>query len=203
MYRWRGYHVPVFFTHLTLLISPSICISLDIRRLFITAATLLTYPLAMQPVASIFSQALISAGFGKKSAVVTAAGYGAISAVETGTQGVPAAVGVVQSPVDPSAVEGPAELHWTVYYGLRALLVLFTGVCSTSVPNFGIVVTLLGSFSVTLGSFVLPPLFHFVVFGERLSAKAKMLDVALFLIGVVTCIFTTTTTAIGVFKGDE
>lgn len=156
----------------------------------------------MQPVASIFSQALISAGFGKKSAVVAGAGYGAMSAVETGTQGAPEADNV-QRPVDPSAEEGPAELHWTVYYGLRALLVLFTGVCATSVPNFGIVVTLLGSFSVTLGSFVLPPLFHFVVFGERLTAKAKLLDVALFLVGLVTCIFTTTTTAIGVFKGEE
>lgn len=152
----------------------------------------------MQPVASIFSQALISAGFGKNSAVVTGAGYGAIS-VETGTQSVSGAADVVQ----PSAEEGPAELHWTVYYGLRVLLVLFTGLCATSVPNFGIVVTLLGTFSVTLGSFVLPPLFHFVVFGERLTAKAKVLDVGLFLIGVMTCLFTTTTTAIGVLKGED
>ena len=46
--------------------------------------------------------------------------------------------------------------------------------CATSVPNFGVVVALLGSFSVTLGSFVLPPLFHRVVFGDRLDSHVLL-----------------------------
>ena len=173
-------------------------------------ATLFTYPLAMQPVASIFSQALISAGYGQSSAAVSDSGYGAIGAEEGGSQGGPTVTGsVTEGPISSvdgdgsGAEEGPEELSPVMYYGLRALLVLFTGVCATSVPNFGVVVSLLGSFSVTLGSFVLPPLFHFVVFGSRLSTWEKILDVVLFVIGVVTCIFTTTTTAIGVFEGDE
>ncbi|CAN0482733.1 unnamed protein product, partial [Hapterophycus canaliculatus] len=94
------------------------------------------------------------------------------------------------------------ELTPVVRYGLRAALVLFTGFCATSVPNFGVVVSLLGSFSVTLGSFVLPPLFHRVVLGDRLSSAEKTADEVLCFIGVVTCVFTTTTTALGVLTGE-
>lgn len=150
----------------------------------------------MQPVASIFTQALIKAGFGESSGKTKSGQYGALAAVETGT--VPAA------PAPASAAEdgAPDQLSPTMYYGLRAALVIFSGVCATSVPNFGVVVTLLGSFSVTLGSFVLPPLFHRVVFGDRLSALAKTTDEVLTFIGVVTCLFTTTTTALGVLRGE-
>lgn len=151
----------------------------------------------MQPVASIFEQALIKAGFGAGPEKKTSGQYGALYAAETGTTPTSA----------PSAAEEEGEgssgqLSPAMYYGLRAALVLFSGVCATSVPNFGVVVTLLGSFSVTLGSFVLPPLFHRVVFGERLSALEKTTDEVLTFIGIVTCLFTTTTTALSVLKGE-
>ncbi|CAM9995569.1 unnamed protein product [Ectocarpus sp. 4 AP-2014] len=165
--------------------------------LFITMATLFTYPLAMQPVCSIFEQALIKAGFGQASARVDGDDqkYGALTAAETGTD--------APSPKEEDGEShSSGELSPALRYGLRAALVLFTGVCATSVPNFGVVVTLLGSFSVTLGSFVLPPLFHRVVFGERLSSAEKTADEVLCFIGVVTCVFTTTTTALGVLRGE-
>lgn len=154
-------------------------------------ATLLTWPLAMQPVSTVFGKALISMGFGvtPKS---SEPGYGA---VETGT--IEAAAGVN------GEKDSPKELPPTLYYGLRLVLVIFCGVCATSVPNFGLVVSLLGSFAVTLGSFVLPPLFHMVVFSGHQSKMAARADCALFVLGVATCIFTTTTTAVGVFNGDD
>lgn len=161
-------------------------------RLFITMATLFTYPLAMQPVASIFSQALIQAGFGEPTSSSVEGKYGAVGSEESGD---------VQLAVDAESNE--KHLPPPIYYGLRAGLVLFTGVCATSVPNFGVVVSLLGSFAVTLGSFVLPPLFHMAVFGDRLTQKEMAADIALFVVGVATCIFCTATTAIGVFNGDD
>lgn len=163
--------------------------------LFITMATLFTYPLAMQPVACIFEQALIGAGYGQSSAAVGGF-YGAVAAEDGGSH--------PSFPTPQGAESGPTprgELPPVLRYGLRVALVLFTGVFATSVPNFGVVVSLLGSFAVTLGSFVLPPLFHFVVFGDRLSANVKMVDIALFVVGVVTCVFTTTTTALDVLSG--
>ena len=156
-------------------------------------ATLFTYPLAMQPVASIFEQALIGAGYGQSSAVMEGGAYGAVAA-EDGSH--PSHLAGTES-----SQKKRAELPPSMRYGLRVALVLFTGVCATSVPNFGVVVSLLGSFSVTLGSFVLPPLFHFVVFGDRLSVKVKAVDIFLFVLGVVTCVFTTTTTAMDVLGG--
>lgn len=153
----------------------------------------------MQPVASIFEQGLIKAGFGGGSEKGASGQYGALYAAETGTTGPTPAGG------GPAGGEGEGssnQLSPVLYYGLRAALVLFSGVCATSVPNFGVVVTLLGSFSVTLGSFVLPPLFHRVVFGGRLSAAEKTTDEVLTFIGVVTCLFTTTTTALGVLRGE-
>ncbi|CAM9760635.1 unnamed protein product [Ectocarpus fasciculatus] len=167
---------------------------------FITIATLFTYPLAMQPVSSIFEQALIKAGFGQASARVGGGDdqrYGALTAAETGTD-----PRFPKEEGEDGESHSSDELSPALRYGLRAALVLFTGVCATSVPNFGVVVTLLGSFSVTLGSFVLPPLFHRVVFGERLSSAEKTADEVLCFIGAVTCVFTTTTTALGVLRGE-
>lgn len=136
------------------------------------------------------------------SAAVGDGGYGAI-------EGAPAVSGLAQTPVDrfsagtKANVAGQSEeLPPWMRYGLRVALVAFTGVCATSVPNFGVVVSLLGSFSVTLGSFVLPPLFHLIVFAERLTQGAIAVDVVLFVLGVVTCIFTTMSTALGVINGD-
>lgn len=178
--------------------------------LLITMATLFTYPLAMQPVASIFEQALIKAGFGAASSGNGGSGqYGALSAVETGTTTPSSSNAAAPAPATPTAFVGegettnppPDQLSPLLYYGLRAALVLFSGVGATSVPNFGVVVTLLGSFSVTLGSFVLPPLFHRVVFAERLKGAERTADEVLCFIGVVTCVFTTTTTALAVLKG--
>lgn len=192
--------------------------------LLITMATLFTYPLAMQPVASIFTQALIQAGFGESSENAASGQYGALStgsspngsfsaavapgATTFGGQGPSAAAvqeegGPQNAENSPPSPPSPDQLPPVLYYGLRAALVLFTGVCATSVPNFGVVVSLLGSFSVTLGSFVLPPLFHRAVFAGRLTPMEDAVDLVLCCIGVVTCVFTTTTTAIGVLNGED
>lgn len=166
----------------------------------------------MQPVASIFEQALIKAGFGEGSGKERSGQYGALYAAEAGTTtpstsaaSTPIGVGGGGGGGPPEVAEesSPNQLSPVLYYGLRAALVLFSGVCATSVPDFGVVVTLLGSFSVTLGSFVLPPLFHRVVFGGRLSVAEKTTDEVLTFIGVVTCVFTTTTTALSVLKGEQ
>lgn len=170
-------------------------VSLHLARIFIVLATLLTWPLAVQPVSTVFGQTLVSLGFGVSSRYTD---YGAI---ENGTAAV---TGTVQSTADfdNGGKKGRQELPSSLYYGLRLVLVIFTGVCATSVPNFGVVVSLLGSFAVTLGSFVLPPLFHLVVFRGRQTQGAEMADLVLFILGALTCAFTTTTTALSVINGD-
>lgn len=166
-------------------------------------ATLLTYPLAMQPVSTVLGRALVVAGLGgnppqngRKD------GYGAVESAVVGETAPDSAVGTILSP-QMEDDDASSKLSPAVYFGLRAVLVLFTGICATSVPNFGIVVSLLGSFSVTLGSFVLPPLFHFMIFRNKQDPSASSVDMVLFVVGMFTCIFTTTTTTLGIFSDGE
>lgn len=154
----------------------------------------------MQPVSTVFGRALVSLGLGGTSnGSGRNGGYGA---VESGAAVATAIAGTVSIPQAEEDDEAD-NLSPTMYFGLRAVLVLLTGYCATSVPNFGIVVSLLGSFSVTLGSFVLPPLFHYCRFRGKQEPHASGIDMGLCLLGAFTCIFCTTTTTIGIFKGGE
>lgn len=78
---------------------------------------------------------------------------------------------------------------------LRAAIVFTTAVLSTVVPCFGVVVSFMGAFSVAILSFVLPPLFHLLLFNARLLRKEALWDLFMFLFGLLACVSATSLTA--------
>ena len=60
---------------------------------------------------------------------------------------------------------------------IRFALVLFTTIASSSVPCFGSIVSLLGAFTVSILSFVLPPLLHYqIVTKGRVERELRGVD---------------------------
>lgn len=81
---------------------------------------------------------------------------------------------------------------------LRLLLLAVVVAVAAAVPDFGLVVSLLGCFSVTVLSFVLPPLFMVRIkakHGERVVAP---LAKTLIVLGAVVCVTTTAQTALSI-----
>lgn len=78
---------------------------------------------------------------------------------------------------------------------LRACIVFATALLATLVPCFGGVVAFLGAFSVAILSFVLPPLFHLILFNARLLRREALIDVGMFFLGLVVCVGATSLTA--------
>jgi len=78
---------------------------------------------------------------------------------------------------------------------LRAAIVFTTAVLSTVVPCFGVVVSFMGAFSVAILSFVLPPLFHLLLFNARLLRKEALWDLFMFMFGLLACVSATSLTA--------
>lgn len=78
---------------------------------------------------------------------------------------------------------------------LRTGIVFATAVLSTVVPCFGVVVSLMGAFSVAILSFVLPPLFHLTLFKARLLRTEALWDAGMFLLGLLACACATSLTA--------
>ncbi|CAM9396892.1 unnamed protein product [Discosporangium mesarthrocarpum] len=170
--------------------SPAGELSGVLLRVFMTMATLFTYPLVMQPVISIVEEGVAmmlgQAAVGESAAVNL--GYGAINSSDA-----EAAVSEAPGPLKQTG------LTWGQSLVVRGVLVLLTGIFATAIPMFGVVVSLLGSASISLGSFVLPPLFHLLTFRGRLGPWEVTYDAVLFLVGALTCVITTATTAISVF----
>lgn len=83
---------------------------------------------------------------------------------------------------------------WRRFF-LRSGIVFFTAVCSTVVPCFGVVVSFMGAFSVSILSFVLPPLFHLILFNARLLKSQIFLDFFMLVFGLIACIVATSLTA--------
>eukprot|EP00624_Nannochloropsis_granulata_P006552 evm.model.NODE_4935_length_22065_cov_15.706367.2 len=78
---------------------------------------------------------------------------------------------------------------------LRAGIVFTTSILSTVVPCFGVVVSFMGAFSVAILSFVLPPLFHLMLFKARSLRTEALWDVCMFLLGLLACACATSLTA--------
>lgn len=78
---------------------------------------------------------------------------------------------------------------------LRAGIVFATAVLSTVVPCFAVVVSFMGAFSVAILSFVLPPLFHLLLFNARLLRREALWDLFMFVFGLLACVSATSLTA--------
>uniref|UniRef100_A0A2N9FSZ7 Amino acid transporter transmembrane domain-containing protein n=1 Tax=Fagus sylvatica TaxID=28930 RepID=A0A2N9FSZ7_FAGSY len=68
---------------------------------------------------------------------------------------------------------------------LRWLLVLLVSVVALSVPNFADFLSLVGSGVCCALGFVLPPLFHLMVFKEEIGWKGWSMDVGIMVLGIV------------------
>lgn len=76
--------------------------------------------------------------------------------------------------------------YWDGSYCLwmRWVLVLVVSLVALLVPNFTDFLSLVGSSVCSLLGFVLPALFHYIVFKEEMTLKATILDVGILSLGV-------------------
>ncbi|KAL2348703.1 hypothetical protein Fmac_002703 [Flemingia macrophylla] len=83
---------------------------------------------------------------------------------------------------------------------LRWLMVLLTTLVALLVPNFADFLSLVGSSVCVVLSFVLPAMFHCIVFKEELGWKCVVWDGAIVLFGLVVAVFGTYTTVVEIIS---
>lgn len=133
-------------------------------RLLVALVCLLSYPLAMVPLAGSVEMAAVAAAEKAPDPETTPLRGG--RAAETGTR--------------------IAGLRLRAVL-VRIALVLASGVCATVVPCFGVVISFIGAFSVALVGFVLPPLLHLCLV-PSLHRRTYCIDLALLILGTVATI---------------
>eukprot|EP01032_Pedospumella_encystans_P014428 gene14428-16568_t len=152
-------------------------------RLAMAGVALLTYPLTLVPPAHMLEHYMLSYSCFPSSTVCdlvpeglhTAGssarhnGYGALEMADVtdSETGSPTPLG---SEVDLYSAAG-GESHREVSFAMRcinrSLIVLMTTVISTWIPCFGMVIALLGGFTVTILSFILPSYLHLQIVGYQ------------------------------------
>jgi proton-coupled amino acid transporter len=85
---------------------------------------------------------------------------------------------------------------------LRAGVVVLSALIAYSVPNFGVFLSLVGSSICTLLGFVFPTYFHLKVMGKELSWWQWILDVCLFVGGILFGILGTYHSIVAMLKGE-
>lgn len=68
---------------------------------------------------------------------------------------------------------------------MRLALVALTGVVVSAVPNFAVLMSLIGATCCTLLAFILPASFHLSIFKQRLPRRQRYFDIMLIVLGVV------------------
>ncbi|XP_042220093.1 amino acid transporter AVT3B-like isoform X2 [Homarus americanus] len=68
---------------------------------------------------------------------------------------------------------------------LRLILVVLTGLVVSAVPNFAILMSLVGATCCTLLAFILPAAFHLSIFKQRLSRRQRYFDILLITLGAI------------------
>ncbi|KAG0717320.1 Amino acid transporter AVT3C [Chionoecetes opilio] len=78
-------------------------------------------------------------------------------------------------------------LHGAPHKGnlVRLVLVAMTGMVVSAVPNFAVLMSLIGATCCTLLAFILPAAFHLSIFKQRLTRRQRYFDVLLIVLGVV------------------
>jgi len=77
-----------------------------------------------------------------------------------------------------------SKTFWKVNL-LRSVVVLIAIGVSISVPFFGLFLNLVGAFSNSAASFILPPFFHLKIFGEASSRFTRVKNVSIVVFGVL------------------
>ncbi|XP_045603572.2 uncharacterized protein [Procambarus clarkii] len=66
---------------------------------------------------------------------------------------------------------------------MRMVLVVMTGLVVNAVPNFAILMSLIGATCCTLLAFILPAAFHLSIFKQRLTKRQRYFDIMLIVLG--------------------
>ncbi len=178
-------------------------------RLLVALVCLVTYPLAIVPLCESVEKALdgphassrmyrwdslqrSSSQYQERDApsLIHAGGIDDLYAQEAGGEG----GGSVEAYMPRFQQRSSDAWSWR-RFGVRSSIVLSTAILSTVVPCFGVVVSFMGAFSVAILSFVLPPLFHLLLFNARLLRRQILWDVFMFALGLVACVVATSLTA--------
>jgi amino acid permease len=85
-------------------------------------------------------------------------------------------------------------LVWT----LRAGLVLTAFAIAYAIPFFNLIVALVGGLATTIAAFILPPLFHIMLFWRIRPKGITILNAAIFVFGILASVITTVTTIMSV-----
>ncbi len=100
----------------------------------------------------------------------------------------------------------PREPSNILRYINRSLLIALIAIASLSIPCFGLMISLLGAFTVAILSFVLPPLFSLIIISQQYRSDGTRniwkynRDIILLLLGIFTTISATSIVALQCYK---
>ncbi len=162
-----------------LLVLPAGSLLATAVRALVAVVCLLSYPLALVPLAESMEKAVARAARGHA--------RGPVDDAET-------------APLRPGAAAASGSTSASTLPRLRLVvragLVVASAVVATVVPCFGIVVSFLGAFSIALLALVLPPFFHLcLVSTTRPTRTESAKNLALLVVGAVATIVATVLTA--------
>jgi proton-coupled amino acid transporter len=80
--------------------------------------------------------------------------------------------------------EGTADTNYLLGCVLRTMLVLVSGLIVVAIPNFSTLMALVGSGCCTMLGFILPAVFHWLIFRGDLSLGARLLNMFLIVLGI-------------------
>mmetsp|Transcript_807 Transcript_807/g.1432 ORF Transcript_807/g.1432 Transcript_807/m.1432 type:complete len:533 (+) Transcript_807:278-1876(+) len=185
---------------------------LDLLNMMVCAAVFLTYPLQFLPAAQIVEKKTgqdqtVTAKF--RGIAPEGASNEAVALIPTGERALtnaPMAAGTsdtrateesvrlsINESSTPPPEAPPGCLRSCTWKGrlvplwilLRMMLVLGTALCAYSLPDLGILITLIGSVCSTTLGLILPPIIHQRLYGDTYSVARYTLHGAVMLIGVV------------------
>ena len=172
-------------------------------RIFMGLVCLLSFPLTLLPAAKMIEKGIVNL-FPSVLSVTSSNEYSPI--FERGRINSSTAVFEITNEIEESeSIDPPAYLC----YFVRLCLIIFTSVLAISIPCFALVISLLGSCTVSLLTYIMPPLLHFYLVSECsvvgnsttfILSYHPLFDIFLFLLGLIIAITATTLTAIEVFE---
>jgi len=173
-------------------------------RIFMGLVCLLSFPLTLLPAAKMIEKGIVNL-FPSVLSATSSNEYSPI--FERGRINSSSAVFEITNEIEESeSIDPPVYLCYIV----RLCLTIFTSVLAITIPCFALVISLLGSCTVSLLTYIIPPLLHFYLVSERSiignSATTfslsyhPLFDIFLFLLGLIIAITATTLTAIEVFE---
>ena len=166
-------------------------------HIFMGLVCLLSFPLTLLPAAKMIEKGIVNL-FPSVLSVTSSNEYRRINSST--------AVFEITNEIEESeSIDPPVYLC----YFVRFCLIIFTSVLAITIPCFALVISLLGSCTVSLLTYIMPPLLHFYLVSERsiignsttfILSYHPLFDIFLFLLGLIIAITATTLTAIEVFE---